>query len=149
MSKFEKAVSREVRRISWVCVILSIWLAAAGSLVLAQVITSTIQGHISDSSGASVPKALVKVTNESTGVSRTGYSAEDGYYRIPDLLPGTYQVRVELSGFKTLVKTDVEVTNQSTVNLNLTLEVGELTETVNISGQEAQVETTTARISEV
>jgi len=87
MSKFEKAVSREVRRISWVCVILSIWLAVAGSLVLAQVITSTIQGHISDSSGASVPKALVKVTNESTGVSRTGYSAEDGYYRIPDLLP--------------------------------------------------------------
>src|SRR5438093_12559083 len=67
------------------------------SSALAQV-TSTIQGHISDSTGASVPKALVKATNEKTGVSRTTFSAEDGYYRIPDLLAGTYQVRVELSG---------------------------------------------------
>jgi hypothetical protein len=149
MSKFEKVVSREVRSISWVCVILSIWLAVAGSLVLAQVITSTIQGHISDSTGASVPKALVKVTSESTGVSHTGFSADDGYYRIPDLLPGTYSVRVELAGFKTLLKSGIEVTTQSTVNLNLTLEVGEVTQTVNITGEEPQVETTTARISEV
>ncbi|MCI0628494.1 MAG: carboxypeptidase-like regulatory domain-containing protein [Acidobacteria bacterium] len=59
--------------------------------LLAQV-TSTIQGHVSDTNGASVPKAQVKATNESTGVSRTVFSAEDGFYRIPDLLPGKYDV---------------------------------------------------------
>src|SRR5438552_18912276 len=133
MSKSKRRVSKEPISISFVCAILSIWLLVSAGLVLAQVITSTIQGHIADSSGASVPKALVKVTNESTGVSRTGFSADDGYYRIPDLLPGTYQVRVELAGFKTLVKSGIEVTTQSTVNLNLTLEVGEVTQTVNIT----------------
>jgi hypothetical protein len=112
-------------------------------------VTSVIQGHISDSTGASVPKALVKVTNERTGVSRTAFSAEDGYYRIPDLLAGIYQVRVELSGFKALEKSGIEVNAQSTTNLNLELEVGEVTQTIEVTGQDTQVETTTARISEV
>src|SRR5262249_26232742 len=112
MSKPRRRSSCEFSGISLIVALLSSWLVAANPL-LAQVITSTIQGHLSDSTGASVPKALVKVTNESTGVSHTGFSADDGYYRIPDLLPGTYQVRVELSGFKTLVRTGVEVTNQS------------------------------------
>ncbi len=111
--------------------------------------TSIIQGHISDAQGASVPKALVKVTHESTGVSRSAFTAEDGYYRIPDLLPGIYQARVELSGFKTIVKNDVEVTTKSVTGLNFMLEVGEVTETVTVSGEEAQVETQIARISEV
>jgi Carboxypeptidase regulatory-like domain/TonB dependent receptor len=149
MRQARKRLWCELSGISLAAVTLSIWLLAAASPLLAQVITGTIQGHISDTSGASVPKAAVKVTNESTGVSRTGYSADDGYYRVPDLLPATYEIRVELAGFKTLIKSGIEVTTQSTVNLNLTLEVGEVTETVNISAEEAQIETTTARISEV
>jgi hypothetical protein len=120
----------------------------SASLALAQV-TSTIQGHISDSTGASVPKALVKATNEQTGVSRTVYSADDGYYRIPDLLPGRYELRTELAGFKSVVKSGVEVASQSVEGLNFMLEVGEVTQTVTITGEEAQVETQQARISEV
>jgi hypothetical protein len=111
--------------------------------------TSTIQGHLADPSGGSVPKAVVKVTNLKTGVSRSTHSAEDGYYRIPDLLVGTYEVRVEMVGFKTIVRTGIEVDAQSTTNLNFLLEVGEVTQTVNVTGEEPQVETTTARISEV
>ena len=120
---------------------------AWSTLVLGQV--TTVQGHISDPTGASVPNALVKVTNEKTGVSRSAFSAEDGYYRIPDLLAGTYQVRMELSGFKALSKSGIEVSAQSITNLNITLELGEVTETVTVVGGEAQVETTAARISEV
>src|SRR2546422_4998836 len=131
-----------------IAVIISLLLPLASIPLWAQV-TSTIQGHVSDSTGASVPKALVKATNDQTGVSRSAFSAEDGYYRIPDLLAGTYQVRVELSGFKTAIKSDVALTAQSTTNLNFTLEVGEVTQTVTITSEEAQVETTTARISEV
>jgi hypothetical protein len=150
MTKFRKYViaSRGILLAYFQSVsIVSLLLLSAGP-GLAQV-TSTIQGHISDSSGASVPKALVKATNEKTGVSRAAFSAEDGYYRIPDLLAGTYQVRVELSGFKAVEKSGIEVTAQSTTNLNITLEVGEVTQTIEVTGQETQVETTTARISEV
>ncbi len=123
-------------------------LLAFASEAAAQV-TSVIQGHISDASGASVPNVTVKVTNERTGVSRTAYTAEDGYYRVPDLLAGVYQVRIEHPGFKAIEKRRIEVTAQSATNLNFALEVGEITETVSVVGEEAQVETTTARISEV
>lgn len=106
------------------------------SFALYAQVTSTIQGHLSDTSGGSVPKALVKVTNVNTGVSRTAYSAEDGYYRIPDLLAGSYEVRVEMVGFKTIVRSGIEVNAQTTTNLNFTLEVGEVTQTVDVTGEE-------------
>ncbi|MEW5978429.1 MAG: TonB-dependent receptor [Acidobacteriota bacterium] len=112
-------------------------------------VTSVVQGHISDTSGASMPKASIKITNENTGVSRTVLSADDGYYRIPDLLAGTYQIRVEHAGFKAIEQSGIEITAQSTTNLNFTLELGEVTEVVNVTAQEPQVEATTARISEV
>jgi hypothetical protein len=111
--------------------------------------TSAIQGHIADPSGASVPGAQVRVTNEGTGAARSTISAGDGYYRIPDLLAGTYEARVELSGFKTIIQKGIEVKSLSTANLNFTLEVGEITQTVEVLGVESQVETTAARISEV
>ncbi|MCI0628134.1 MAG: TonB-dependent receptor [Acidobacteria bacterium] len=149
LQRSDTGLSGSILRTSQVLVcVLSIVLLASSVPLLAQV-TSTIQGHISDTSGASVPKAQVKATNESTGVSRTVFSAEDGFYRIPDLLPGKYGVRVELGGFKTVVKSGIELSAQSTVNLNVALEVGELTQTVDITAEEAQVETTSARISEV
>ena len=135
-------------RVLRLVVTISVVLLAASGLNLAQE-TSTIQGHISDSQGASVPKAQVKVTNESTGVSRSAFSAEDGYYRIPDLLPGIYEVRVELTGFKTIIRSSIEVTSKSVTGLNFTLEVGEMTQTVNVTSEEPQVETQTARVTEV
>ncbi|MPY90592.1 MAG: hypothetical protein GEU99_22055 [Luteitalea sp.] len=116
--------------------------------VLAQA-TSTIQGHISDASGASVPTALVTATNQDTGVARRVHTAADGYYRIPDLLAGSYEVRVELAGFKTVVKGDIEVNAQSTTSLNVALQLGEVTDTVTVLAGRTQVETTAARISEV
>ncbi|MCI0628814.1 MAG: TonB-dependent receptor, partial [Acidobacteria bacterium] len=131
------------------CLLALVLTVAAGSGQLWAQVTSTIQGHIADGTGASVPKALVKATNESTGVPRTVYSAEDGFYRIADLLPGKYEVRVELSGFKALVKSGIELNAQSRLNLNLTLEVGEITQTVDVRSEETQIETTNARISEV
>ncbi|MGH9844429.1 MAG: carboxypeptidase regulatory-like domain-containing protein [Blastocatellia bacterium] len=91
----------------------------------------------------------VKVTNEATGVSRTGQSATDGYYRIPDLLPGKYEVRVEQHGFKTVIRRGIELNSQAVLNLDIALEVGEITQTLEVSAETPQVETTEARITQV
>lgn len=128
---------------------LLLWLVfvLAPSWVFAQA-TSTIQGHVSDPTGASVPGAAVTVTNELTGVSRSAVTAEDGYYRIPDLLSGRYRVRAAVSGFKTVVRSGIEVVAQTAVGVNLTLEVGAIAEQVTVTAEAPQVETQTTRISE-
>src|SRR5437867_4020728 len=85
-------------------------------------VTSSIQGQITDKSGAIVPGVEVSATNIATGVMRKAISADDGFYRITDLLPGVYTVQAGQTGFKTAVKADIDVKAQSVVGLNLTLE---------------------------
>ncbi|MCI0627603.1 MAG: TonB-dependent receptor [Acidobacteria bacterium] len=112
-------------------------------------VTSAIQGRITDPSGAVIAGGSVKATNDATGVSRTGQTATDGYYRIPDLLPGQYEVRVEQPGFKTLIRKNIDLNSQSVLNLDLALEVGEITQTLEVASEVPQIETTESRISEV
>ncbi|MCI0422453.1 MAG: carboxypeptidase-like regulatory domain-containing protein, partial [Acidobacteria bacterium] len=112
-------------------------------------VTSAIQGQVSDPSGDIIAGGSVKVTNEATGVSRTGQTAADGYYRIQDLLPGKYEVQVEQPGFKTLIRRGIELNSQAVLNLDFRLEVGETVQTVEVTAPIPQVETTEARISQV
>ncbi len=123
-------------------------LVILGSVTLSAQVTSTIQGNISDPSGAAVPGAKVTATNEETGVSGIVTSAADGYYRIPDLLAGTYRVMVENPGFKTIVRNGVAVTAKTVVGQNFTLELGAVTEKVTVTAEAPLVETQTARINE-
>jgi carboxypeptidase family protein len=60
----------------------------------------TVLGTVNDESGAVVPKATVTATNEKTGVGRSGTTNSEGSYQIPALLPGSYRVEAEASGFK-------------------------------------------------
>ena len=69
--------------------------------VLAQVIVSSILGHVTDPSGASVPGARITVTNTQTGVSVQTVTGSEGTYSVPGLLAGTYDVTVEKSGLQT------------------------------------------------
>ena len=112
-------------------------------------VTSTIQGQIADPTGAGIVGATVKVTNEATGLSRTVSSASEGYYRVPDLLAGAYEIRVEHAGFKTLTRKGIDLSSQAALNINLALEVGEITESVEVTHSVPQIETTEARISQV
>ncbi|MCI0620070.1 MAG: TonB-dependent receptor [Acidobacteria bacterium] len=125
-----------------------LWVFLFAGVTQAQV-TSTIQGRITDPSGAVIAGSSIKVTNEATGVSRTGQSATDGYYRISDLLAGKYEVRVEQPGFKTLIRRGIELNSQTMLNLDLALEVGEITQTLEVAAEVPQIETTESRISEV
>src|SRR5579864_1450316 len=94
--------------------------------------TGAIAGTVTDPSGAVLAGASVKVTNETTGESRTVVSGHDGSFIAPLLLPGTYRVEVSTTGFKTLARTGVPVFVTEKQDLHLALQVGTKTETVEV-----------------
>ena len=87
-----------------------------------------------DSTGAVLPGVTVTAVNEDTGVSRSSTSDATGDYRLPALLPGTYTVRAELSGFQTVETTGVLLTIQQTIILNQELALAQVEETVTVTG---------------
>jgi hypothetical protein len=104
---------------------------AAPRLALAQVDRATLTGTITDTAGAVVPGATVTLTNTSTNVSSQQQTTETGAYQFVNLIPGPYQVLVELTGFKKSSQTvTLEVGQRA--RLDLSLAVGEFTETVSV-----------------
>ncbi|MEQ1947766.1 MAG: TonB-dependent receptor [Bryobacteraceae bacterium] len=113
----------------------------------AQDTTGTIQGTVTDSSGAAIPDAAVKATNTATGISQTATSDAQGRYRVAQLAIGPYDVQAEKMGFQTTVRKGVNITVGSQLVVDFALSVGELTQSVTIEGAVTQVETTSAAIS--
>src|SRR5207244_9639988 len=94
------------------------------SALLAQTITGTISGDVTDSTGAVVANVSITVQNAETGLSRSATTTASGSYRVPDLPIGTYKVSASAQGFKTLVRA-VEVANGWVREGDLVLDVGE------------------------
>ena len=92
-----------------------------------------ITGHISDSSGAAVAGAKVVLTNTSTNALRTAVSTDSGDYTFPAVAPGLYNLKVERSSFKTASSSSVQVQVQQAVRLDFTLEVGQVSESIEVS----------------
>ncbi|HKE25130.1 MAG TPA: TonB-dependent receptor [Bryobacteraceae bacterium] len=92
-----------------------------------------VTGRITDPSGAAVPGAVITLTNTTTNGIRTTVSTEDGDYTFPAVPPGVYNVKAEHQGFKTAAGTHIEVQVQQTVRQDLTLQVGQITESVLVS----------------
>src|SRR5688572_1328519 len=93
----------------------------------------TFNGTISDSSGAAVVGATVKVLNPETGVETTAITTDAGVYRMPSLQPSTYQITVSAPGFKTSVRQNVVLSVAQTLTVDFALEVGNLTESITVS----------------
>src|SRR5437773_5046059 len=93
---------------------------------------SRINGTVTDEAGAAVPDAKVTVTNVDTNVSQTTTTTSAGTYLVIDLIPGTYVVKVEKTGFKAYVSKNVTVVGGATSTVNATLEPGTVTETVEV-----------------
>lgn len=91
-----------------------------------------LSGRISDASGAGVPNAVLTLTNTSTNAVRTVNSSSDGDYTFPSVPPGSYNLKVEHPGFKAVTSNNIEVQVQQTVRLDLALEVGQVTESVQV-----------------
>ena len=119
----------------------------ATDVAVAQVGTGSIQGTVSDSSGATIAGASVTVTNTQTGGVTPITANTQGRYAAPDLLVGTYDVQAKMTGFQTQIHTGVVITVGRNVVVDFSLPVGQVTETVIVQGATTQVETTSAEIS--
>ena len=133
---------------------LRVWLSAIGVVVVsafpvsAQVQTGSILVRVTDAQGGAVPGVTVTLTSPvlvagtMTGVTDTG-----GVNRFPSLQPGVYSVRLELQGFRTVIRENVVVQVGQTVPLDLSLSVATVAETVTVTGTSPVVDTTTANTS--
>src|SRR6267378_1392195 len=133
------------RRVLWV-VVVSLLLAA--DLASAQTF-GQITGRVVDASGGVLPGASVTVTNPQTGVAATEPANTAGVYVFPNLLPGTYNVKVELQGFQSAVRNSVELQTQQTVRLDFSLAIGTIAETVEIVGSSPMINTEDTAIGTV
>jgi hypothetical protein len=102
--------------------------------VSAQVTTADLVGTVTDSSGAVVVSAQVTAMNEGTGISRTTQTDASGNYLITQLAPGRYTLTAELAGFRKLVQTGLELQVNQRAQVNLTLQVGEVSQVVEVEG---------------
>ncbi|MCC7235171.1 MAG: TonB-dependent receptor [Bryobacterales bacterium] len=111
--------------------------------------TVTIYGTVSDSTGAVVPGAQVTATQPSTGFTRAATSDAQGSYTMPQLNAGEYVVRVEAAGFKSFVLEKVQTQVDENRLVNVRLEVGQVSESISVTAEVAQVETRSGAIREV
>src|SRR5262245_59143905 len=116
-------------------------LLALASPVEAQVTTSTLVGELRDSSGAVIPGATVVARHEGTGVSRQTITDLNGEFVLSALSSGSYTVKIELTGFKTLENHGMQLGAGQTVRQAFALEVGNLNETVTVSVASPLVDT--------
>lgn len=131
------------------CVTRILFCACASILLHAQFDTGQISGYVRDASQAVVAGATVIVTNQGNGDQRTIVTNANGYYVITNLQVGTYSVAAEIAGFKKTVQSGVVLDSAAKVNVDLTLTVGQITESVEVSASAAQVQTETAQVGRV
>jgi hypothetical protein len=111
------------------------------SIAGAQAVTGTLLGNVTDSSGAGVPGATVTATETQTNVTRTAVTNDAGYYIFSSLQNGTYAVDAELQGFKKVVRQGVKVDVNTTVRIDLRLEVGAVNETLTVAAETPLLQT--------
>lgn len=106
---------------------------------LAQAPVGTISGVVADESGAVIPNAALKIRNKATGFTRDVVSNTEGAFSAPSLEAGVYEIRVELKGFRTVVR-EATVETGLTTTADIRMPVGQTTEVVNVEAATAQVE---------
>jgi hypothetical protein len=120
----------------------------ASQLALGQTLGS-IAGEIHDATGAVVAGATMSVTNTGTNATRTAITNETGGYAFPSLPPGTYIVKAEKSGFKTIVRNDVEIQVQQNARIDFELQVGQISESVEVQSGATLISTENATVGTV
>ena len=127
--------------------LMGLLLSVASTDLLAQVTTATISGTVSDSSGATVPDAMVQVKNTGTGITQSTNTDGQGRFTVPSLLVGVYQVTAAKAGFQTVVRDGVTLTVGGSSVVDFSMPVGQSQQTVTVEGQVSQVETTSSAVS--
>jgi uncharacterized surface anchored protein len=107
----------------------------------AQTFRGSIQGTVTDSSGAAISSAQVKVVSAETGLTRTVTTSDDGNYSASELPPGLYSITFTKAGFRTATLKGVDVSVSTTARANISLTPGEVKESVEVNADVPLVET--------
>src|SRR5713226_6661807 len=114
--------------------------------VYGQTTNGSIQGTVTDSSGATLSRATVTARNLDTGLTNSTVTTDAGLYSLPNLPPGRYSVKVEATGLKKYEREGVTVLTGSTVSLDIEMQIGSVTETITVNADASQLETATSDI---
>ena len=117
--------------------------------VWAQVGSSTISGRVTDSTGAVAANVNVQVVQTATNFNFNAVTNAEGLYRIPSLSPGQYKLTYELSGFKRVIRENVDLRTGDNLAVDVTLQVGSTTESVEVKSTTALLETETSAVGSV
>ncbi len=115
----------------------------------AQTQTGRIWGTVTDASGAVIPGASITVTNVGTTLAKTAVANDQGRFVITDLMPATYEVSAEITGFKKFVQGGILLHVADSLEIQIRLDVGSISETVNVSAETPLLNTTTSSLGEV
>ena len=140
--------------LSAVAVVLSIALCLGIAGVFAPALMAqnnygSIQGTVSDPSGAAIADAQVTLTNVATGEKREQTTGSDGLYSFVNLQPDKYRVDVEKNGFKRSAHSDVAVEVGQSARIDVTLQVGDVTQTIEVSGETPLLQAETSSLGQV
>src|ERR1017187_2785001 len=126
-------------RKTW-CATLALLMVSTAAMY-GQAVSATLLGNVTDTSGAVVPNTRVVITEQNTGVSRSAETNESGNYTFPDLPPGVYSVVVEQTGFKKETRKDISVTVNTATRIDVKLQPGNVTETIEVTGAPPPIQT--------
>jgi hypothetical protein len=115
----------------------------------AQILYGSVVGNVTDAQGAVVPGATVTITHKETNLTREATTNEAGVYTLTNAVPGTYDVKVALSGFREFVKTNVPVGAGQISRVDVRLELGALSETVTVQSEAQLLQTDKAEVRSV
>jgi len=137
---------RPIRGFLGVCFVFIAMLAALAPRVWGQD-NATINGTVVDATGALVPNAAITLTNPATGQVRQAVSNSAGAYRFPNVGIGNYMLAVSAGGFQKYTKTDIVVNVAQTLEEDISLSVGNQSQTVTVAAEALQVQTETSEVS--
>src|SRR4030095_14527498 len=131
--------------------ILTVWLVAvfAATIALGQSYYGGLRGVVRDPDGGVIANAKVTLVDQGTRLERLTYSSGEGVYYFNQVIPGTYSVGTEAAGFKRFEQRDVIIATQQQVSLDLALQIGEITQTVEVRTEVPLIEYSNASQGQV
>src|SRR5580704_17819143 len=113
------------------CLVLSMLLIAPAAAQF----KAGVEGTISDATGAGAPNATITLTSKETQKKETTKSSAEGFYRFPGLAPGVYSITVELAGFKSETRDNINVSAEQVKGVNIALSPGDIRESITVSAE--------------
>lgn len=112
-----------------------------------QTFTASLTGLITDPSGGAVAGVTVKLRNTATSEERNASTSEEGRYTFSQLLPGTWELTAESAGFRTFVQKNIVLTAAQSAALNITMQLGDVSQSVEVISQSLALDTQSANQS--